>query len=492
MSRPVKALNLADFDSSKAKYLQLADGVRLAIRKGQLLPGDALPSVKNLSQSLCFNRHTVMKALAELVAEGWVESKQRVGYRVVRHLPIESSQNISTSTQKNIPIDFRIVRQGSPQAGQSAMAFQYNFAGGQPDLSLFPFSEFKSHMSDVLSRPNLSQMGYGEGKGTDDLVDQASEYLRKVRGIIDKDIVVTNGSQEAMFVVAQLLLQHGDKVAVEALGYPPAWHAFKSAGASLIGIKQDEQGIVPQDLERNLALGDVRLIYLTPLHQYPTTVTLTVTRRMQIYKLAAKYKIPIIEDDYDHEFHYRCQPLAPMAADDPHQLIIYISSFSKIMFPGARIGLMAVNSSLAQKVVDYRMMICHKTNVLMQSALARWMKEGGFERHLRRTTRINLQRRDNAVEYLNKQNVFDFVVPDGGMAFWLKIKDHNVSAKYVMEKAKLSGIYLQDESQFHLQQKNNQDSYLRLGFAGLTEENFVGGVDKLITIIKQLESLNTK
>jgi GntR family transcriptional regulator/MocR family aminotransferase len=189
-----------------------------------------------------------------------------------------------------------------------------------------------------------------------------------------------------------------------------------------VGIKQDAQGICPDDLEEQILKGIVRLIYLTPLHQYPATMTLTVSRRIAIYQLSLQHNIPIVEDDYDHEFHYRCQPLAPMATQDPAQLVIYLLTFSKIMFPGARIGIMAVSKAMAKAVTEYRLLICHNSNVLMQGALAKWMLKGGFERHLRRTTRVNIQRRDHAVSVLKKYDYFEFDIPDGGMATWVKLK----------------------------------------------------------------------
>jgi len=486
-----------DIDSRQPKYLQLVDRIRYAIRKGQLLAGDSLPSVRVLSDELSLNRHTVMKAFNELIAEGWIESKQRVGYSVVSTLPIESSYLFSAdgklskaSSETVEPLQYRFVRRASHVPEYPDSHYRYNFSGGRPDITRFPFAEFKSHMSDALSRPNVSQLGYGESAGTPELIAEVKQYLRKARAITDKDIVITNGSQEAMYVVAQLLLQIGDEVAVEALGYPPAMEAFRCAGASVVGIQQDKNGIIPDDLEAKILLGNIRLIYLTPLHQYPTTVTLTVSRRMAIYQLAATHGIPIIEDDYDHEYHYRCQPLAPMAAHDPQHLVIYISTFSKIMFPGARVGFMALSPSMTQAVKDYRVLINHKSNVLMQSALARWMKEGGFERHIRRTTRINLQRRDHAITVLNAVNRFEFEIPDGGMALWLKIKEQDekkiskknglknqkVSAYALAQQAQQRGIYIQHEGEYHLVKEHNQDCYIRIGFAGMSEADFADGI----------------
>ncbi|EGG94884.1 transcriptional regulator, GntR family [gamma proteobacterium IMCC1989] len=479
-------INLIDEGSRQPKYLQLVDTVRQAIRKGQLLAGDSLPSVRELSHNLHLNRHTVMKAFAELIAEGWIESKERVGYRVVTTLPVDSSYLAAVGDQSKTPprkIEYRFVKAVSHQLAYSDSDYQYDFSGGRPDTALFPFAEFKSHMSDVLSRPDVRQLGYGESEGTPELIAEVKRYLRKARAIIDRDIVITNGSQEAIYIVAQLLLHAGDEVAVEALGYPPAMAAFASAGADLVAIQQDKNGIVPDDLVAKIQQGNIRLIYLTPLHQYPTTVTLTVSRRMAIYQLAATHGIPIIEDDYDHEFHYRCQPLAPMASQDPQQLVIYLSTFSKIMFPGTRIGFMALSASMAEAVKNYRVLINHKSNVFMQSALARWMKEGGFERHIRRTTRINQQRRDHAIAMLHEMDCFEFDTPDGGMALWLKIKKPTVSAAALAQQAQKIGIYIQHEGAYHLVAGDNQDCFIRVGFAGMNKADFSLGMRLLAALL---------
>jgi GntR family transcriptional regulator/MocR family aminotransferase len=383
------------------------------------------------------------------------------------------------------------VRSGTELPNYPASDCEFNFAGGQPDLSLFPFDEFKRCMSDILSRPNITQLSYGESAGTPQLIDQIQHYLRKSRAITDREVVVTNGSQEALFIVSQLLLKAGEQVAMEALGYPPAMSAFRSTGADIVAVQQDEQGMCSNDLAKQIQKGNVKLIYLTPLHQYPTTVTLSMRRRMAIYQLAVEHQIPIIEDDYDHEFHYRCQPLAPMATQDPAQLVIYLSTFSKIMFPGARIGVMAVSKAMAKAVTEYRLLICHKSNVLMQAALAKWMLNGGFERHLRRTTRINLQRRDNAIAVLKKYPCFEFEIPDGGMALWVKLKSANsdtgqvMSAAFLAKKCRQKGIYIQPESQLQLISKPMQDSYIRLGFAGMSESHFAKGIALLFQTIEE-------
>lgn len=485
LSRPVKIFKLHKNDSSLAKYLQLAQTIREAIQKGQLAAGDKLPSVKTLSQDLRLNRHTIMKSLSELVAEGWLESTERVGYKVVQNLPIEKSLSAVNLNAQSQPISYQFVRSGSPLPTYPAQDCEYNFAGGQPDLSLFPFDEFKRCMSEVLSRPDATLWSYGESAGTPELIEQVKRYLRQSRAITEREVVITNGSQEALYIVSQLLLKPGDKVAMEALGYPPAMSAFKSSGAAIVTVKQDQYGMCSDDLARQIQKGKVKLIYLTPLHQYPTTVTLSMRRRLAIYQLALEYQIPIVEDDYDHEFHYRCQPLAPMATQDPAQLVIYLTTFSKIMFPGARIGVMAVSDAMAKAVTQYRLLICHKSNVLMQAALAKWMSSGGFGRHLRRTTRINLQRRDHAIEVLKKYPCFEFDVPDGGMALWVKLT-HGVndseaapSAELLAKNCRKKGIFIQHQRQLQLSNKTEQDCFIRIGYAGMNESRFAKGIELL-------------
>jgi GntR family transcriptional regulator/MocR family aminotransferase len=173
-----------------------------------------------------------------------------------------------------------------------------------------------------------------------------------------------------------------------------------------------------------------------------------------------------------------------MASQDPSQLVIYVSTFSKIMFPGARIGLMALSKPLAKAVEEYRLLICHKSNVLMQSALAKWMQSGGFERHLRRTTRINQQRRDSAVLTLKKHQLFEFMIPDGGMALWLKVAVFKVDASKLAEYAREVGVYIQHQSQYQSTGEINQDDYIRIGFAGMNEQKFAEGIDLLVQLIR--------
>ncbi len=478
---------ILELDHSIASlYLKIASAIRTAIKTGQLKPKEPLPSARELARTLDINRHTVMSAYQELIAQGWLESIERKHYRVVSFLPIDSSQASAVKdkpqTRFNWPTKkaFETLLINKPTS-----AFRYNFAGGMPDLNLFSFKEFKYYMNQSLLRPNIDSLGYGNNQGSESFIQQLETYLRRIRSITDKEIIAVNGTQEALFLVAQLLLNTGDRVAVEPLGYRPAWNAFKSAGAELVAIKQHPTGIDVEHLRKLIVRKKVKLIYLTPLHQYPTTITLPIEERMAIYNLATEFGVIIVEDDYDHEFHYDSQPLAPMAASDPNGQVIYLASFSKIMFPGSRIGCMAVDPSLVPALLNYRAVINHKPNNLVQESIALWMKDGAFERHLRRMTKTYQQRRAALVnaldQYIDEGIELNYQLPAGGMAIWLDIKN-NATA---LEKYCLANdIYLQTEHQFHLDKEKSQNRFVRLGFAAMETKQMQQGLAIIVDFLR--------
>ncbi|NMH66632.1 PLP-dependent aminotransferase family protein [Shewanella salipaludis] len=484
----MRTLSLTLDAQLKPQFLRIARAIRSAIHTGQLKAKEPLPSARQLAGQLQVNRHTIMAAYQELVAQGWLESVERKGYRVVDHFPIESSRHAQAPVAvSRAKFQWQLAPQPAiAKTGKAAHEYQYNFAGGHPDIAAFPFHEFKPFMSDCLSRPDPKTLSYGNNSGNSQFIEQIMTYLRRVRSITNKDIISVNGSQEALYIISRVLLQPGAKVAVESLGYRPAWNAFETAGAELVAIKQHAGGIDMDHLTELISSRSISLIYLTPLHQYPTTVTLPVHERNRIYRLAAAHNVAIVEDDYDHEFHYSSQPLAPLAADDPLGLVIYLSTFSKIMFPGCRIGFIAVDASLAPALINYRSVMNHKPNVLMQEAIGRWMQEGAFERHLRRTTKLYQQRRDHLVSELQQYQQggldIDFSIPAGGMAIWLDVKR---DASELEQYSQSQDVYLLAEAHFHLKPENNRNRHVRLGFAGMKPAQITEGLARVFSFFNR-------
>ena len=477
---------------SRPSYLRIADGLRQAIQSGRLKPGERLPSCRRLANMLGVNRHTVTAAADELVAEGWLRGGERRAHRVAAVLPSEFfiSRAGHSASRGSKTFRWRLVRE--PAAIKSGASVtrehRYTFAGGVPDLRLFPYDEFRTCVTQALRRAPAGLGGYGDPAGHPEFIQRLSLYLRRVRALTGRRILVTHGSQEGMFLVAQLLLRTGDKVAVDELGFPPAWDAFRAAGAELLPIKLDANGMVPEALEAALSKESIRLIYLTSHHQYPTTVTLPVERRQRIYELASRNAIPIIEDDYDHEFHFRSHPIAPLASSDPCELVIYTSTLSKIMFPSMRLGFLAVPEAIYQPLVNLRAIMTRQNNIFLQDAVARWIDSGGFERHLRRMRRIYQERRDALVDALSAGRgaglPLDWIVPDGGMALWL---DCGVNSDAVAREAAARKVLVNPESQYRFA-ATRPGTHLRLGYASQTPQEIGAGVDLLLEAIASVRT----
>lgn len=479
----MRLLNFSIPRDERPAYQRIADGVREAVLAGKLHPGEALPSTREIAAVAGAHRHTVMTALDELVAAGWVVAKERQGYRVCETLPVEELGARATprarAGRRHEP---RLVRSAGVERLVADGPVRFNFQSGLPDLRLFPHAELRSCLARALRRSGPELLGFGDPAGHPPFVAALATYLRRARQISDREIVVTHGSQEGLFLAAQLLVAPGDAVAVEALGYSPAWGALRAAGGRLVPVGVDEQGLDPDALARVLSRRRIRLLYLTPLHQYPTTVTLPAARRLRVYELAVQYGVPILEDDYDHEFHYRCQPLAPLASADPAGLVVHVSTFSKVLYPSARLGFMALPASLASPARDFRRIVSRQNDAVLQEGVRRWMQDGGLERHLRRMRRVYEERRDALVGALEEARArghrLAWRVPDGGMALWL---DTFQDSAALARRARARGIHVVPEARFQL--TPTRGTHLRLGFASQSPEEIRAGVRSLLSLV---------
>lgn len=470
--------------SHAPKYQRLAKGIRTSIKEGHLKPGDILPSTRELSKLFKFDRHTVMNAFRELISEGWIEAQEKIRYRVVETLPSTFLQPRATIRRDFQPRS-SIIELARPVAMgdyQNATNFKHSFPSGFPDPRLFPLKEFKSYLYDSLKSSDV--LGYGNPIGESGLLEQISIYLRRIRNVGERTIVVTNGSQEAIFLLSQLLIKPGDFVAVEALGYPPAIEALRFAGARIVSVPVDEEGIVTEYLEKQIKQKKIRMIYVTPLHQYPTTVTLSARRRLHLYELAYKHGILILEDDYDHEFHYKSQPVAPLASFDPGGLVMYVSTFSKILFPSARLGFMAVPPAIGKEIAKLKRISSRQNEQILQKALSLWMISGGFERHLgrvRRAYELRLKTMDEILSEIKMDHPkISWNIPDGGMALWLNTGENSSS---LAMRAREKKILLHPEKNFLLDSKDG--THLRLGFSGQTPAENIAGLKALSIILRK-------
>ncbi len=479
----MKTLNLQLEPSSDPAYLRIASAVISAIQAGRLSAGDTLPSTRHLAQSLDLHRQTVMAGLAELVAQGWLIAHPRKAYRVNTTLPRHAQPDpqvtaVAHSQSRVVPAFTQTEFDTDPEPEQ----FRYAFRAESPDLDAFPKAEFRRHVSRGLRSRANQILDYGPPEGIPELVGALSQYVKRLRSISDKQLIVTSGAQEAIYLTARLLLDADATVAVEPLGYPPAWQAFRAAGAKLVPLQMDQLGLIPESFAQAARQHRIKLLYLMPLHQFPTTRTLPIERRMEIYDIASNHNIAILEDDYDHEFHYTSKPLLPMASNDPQQLVFYAFSLSKIAFPAMRIGALVVPKALANNVLAIRQLTLGNPGKIIQSATAEWMISGGFDRHLWKMNRLYKERRDVLVKALSNlqeqgKNI-EFQIPAGGMAIWTNM---HTDTESLANMAAVKSVLVQRGGNYQLDRKPS--NHLRLGFANQSAQKIVEGIEILGSLI---------
>lgn len=461
----------------QTKYTKIYQDIVSKIKSGAITSNEYLPSTRELASLYQCHRFTVMTVCQDLVAEGWIQNSERSRYKASVKIPItNSTATKKRPAKKNISKIANVV----PEIDLERARYSIEFWGGQPDLRLFPKDEFRRTLSSALKRVKPDQLNYGLTDGLESCLKEVSGYLRRSRSITNKELIMTNGSQEALLLIFQSFVKPGDKIAVERKGYPPAWHLFESLGAILIPIEVDAEGLNTNDLKNKMRQHKIKLIYVTPLHQYPTTVTLSPRRRQSLIQLAEKHFVPILEDDYDNEFHFVGPPPPPISTET--DLGIYVASFSKILFPGARLGVVACGAEIKKHIAVQKYLISRQTDCLAQIGLSAWIKDGGFEKHLRRTRRIYESRYYFMIEQLKKLQAhsnISWVDPNGGMSIWVDLKRNS---KIISDQAKKKGVFFQYEST--MDYSGATGTHLRIGFAGVNEDEIKKGFEVLKTLLK--------
>lgn len=474
MIRPWKLEFEINKKLEKAIYLQIADTVIADIRSGRLKQGDTLPGSRNLAQLLHINRNTVVEAYQVLINEEWVISKERKGIFVSENLSVlqEKLSRRATDTDKN------------PVAFSQAMV---NFDDGHPDSKIAPVTELARAYRQIFNRKAKWQMmGYGNEHGDIEFRKAISRMLNHQRGmhINENELSITRGSQMALFLTAQNLLKPGDEVIVENPGYKRAWKAFEYAGAKLLPAAVDQDGIHIGGVEQLLVdYKNIKAIYLTPHRQYPTTVTLSLARRLQLIKLANKHDITIIEDDYDNEFHFGYRPTLPVSSFPELNRYVYVGTLSKVVAPALRIGYLASKDpNLIQKIGDLRKIIDVQGDVIMEQAVLQLIQEGAVKKHIKKATVHYKHKRDLVHSFLEKdlKDVANFTLPEGGLAFWIVPKenlDWDAVTASLFEK-NINIIHPKQYSSDHI------INGFRLSYGSLSEEQLEDSIKIIAQVLK--------
>lgn len=418
-----------DSSSSVPLFVQIAHAITADVRRGRLRPGHELPGTRTLARTLGVHRNTILAAYQELAAEGWIQTSQARGTFVSRDLPERKPRTFASAALRDaVPLQPKYDVRPAPEmyrANHNPAPGVLSLAGGLPDVRLLPAAELARAYRRVLRARGNHLLSYGDAQGHARLRAALAEMLSVTRAVAatPETIVVTRGSQMALYLVAKALIRPGDLVVVENPGYRPAWEAFRLAGARLLPLAVDRAGIDVDELAKIAARESIRAVYVTPHHQYPSTVTLSAARRLELLHLANKHRIAIVEDDYDHEFHYEARPVLPLASTDATGTVIYIGTLSKVLAPGLRIGYVVAPRPLVEAVIAYRSFVDLQSDLAVEAAVADLLESGEVQRHIRRARRLYLKRRDAMVDHLKKDlgAALSFEPPTGGIALWAHV-----------------------------------------------------------------------
>jgi GntR family transcriptional regulator/MocR family aminotransferase len=409
-------------------FLQIARLLVADIRRGRLRPGDRLPGSRPLAASLDVHRNTVLAALSELAAEGWIETSPRHGTFITEALPGPAARGFASRPAPGRPEGAKLpftLHAPPPAYRQPVLPVgTLALSSGAPDIRLVPVRAIGRAYRRVLGRRGAELLAYGAPEGDAGLRAALASMLASTRGLSVRaaDVLVTRGSQMALSLVARTLLRPGDTVAVEALGYRPAWEAFRAAGATVIPVAVDGDGIDVEALRQAVGHASLRAVYVTPQHQYPTTVTLKAARRLALCALARAHRLAIIEDDYDHELQFDGHPSLPLASEDSAGLVVYIGTLSKILAPGLRIGYIVAPPAVVECASALRSLFDIQGDQATEAAVATLMEDGEIHRHIARARRVYAARREVLADCLRKTfgDGLQFTLAPGGMALWAR------------------------------------------------------------------------
>jgi GntR family transcriptional regulator / MocR family aminotransferase len=393
-------------------YRQLYDWFRKAILDGQMRPGQRVPSTRNLATELKISRIPVLNAYEQLLAEGYFETFVGAGTCVARSIPDETLSPQAGRARKGFQETVeksgarRMSRRGTALAQvppQSWLDTLGAFRVSLPALEHFPTRAWSKLVARHSRRPTKGIMAYSDAMGYLPFREAIAEYLGAVRGVRcePSQILVTTGSQQGLQLSAQVLLDPKDPVWMEEPGYHGARHAFMMAGARLIPAEVDHDGMNVAELIRRGRRA--RAVYVTPSHQYPMGRTMGATRRMLLLNWAARSGAWIIEDDYDSEYRFGSRPISSLQGLDRDGRVIYIGTFSKVMFPALRLGYVVVPEDLVPAFFAARDAADVFSSTLYQAVMTDFIREGHFARHIRRMRMLYMERRSELVKAIRAQ-----------------------------------------------------------------------------------------
>ncbi len=476
-----------DAESHVPLHRQLYDRLRSAILEGRVTPGTRLPSTRALAEALGISRSTITSSFAQLHSEGYLQATTGSGTFVCNDLPDDAATTHVRRPARAEGAAIRLSTYGAllAEAGPlepPRVTGTIDFRDGRPAFDRFPFEEWRRCIGAAMRREGAWLDYRPDPAGHPPLREAIAEYLGRARAVRCNadDVVIVSGSQQAIDIVARVLIEPGDVVALEEPGYLGAQRTFAANGADLRAIPVDADGI-RTDLLTTRAAG-ARLVYVTPSHQFPLGAVLSSERRRHLLHWAETGGAVIVEDDYDSAYRYEGRPIPALFGMDRSERVVYVGTFSKTMFPALRVGYVVVPAALREVVFAAKAFSDRQSPILEQRALAAFMVDGGFERHLRRMRLLYRARRAamlDALRYYIGQDV-DVIGDRAGMHLVVRLPV--ADSRAFAERALQAGVALMSTEAHHL--GASVPGEFIFGFAEHDESTMEDGIARLGRLLR--------
>ncbi|WP_234733561.1 aminotransferase-like domain-containing protein [Tellurirhabdus bombi] len=484
---PFKTLLVIDKNSEIPVFLQLSEQLERLVREGILTPGQRLPGTRQLSDLVHLHRKTVVAAYDELIAQGWFETQIGSGTYVSRHLAQSQPQSFGDKEADTKPIEkpgYAFRQNDHLMRPVLATLPGLRLDDGFPDIRLAPMEELaRAYRSYFRWGDPQQHFGYGDTKGHPLLRQELSAYLNETRGLrtTPDNVLITRGSIMGIHLASTLLLQPNDIVVVGETNWSGANMNFRQAGAQILTVPVDQHGLDVEAIAAICEKQPVRMVYVTPHHHYPTTVTLRADRRLRLLQLSQEAGFVLLEDDYDYDFHYQSRPILPLISADRHGMVIYVGSLSKSVAPAFRMGYVVAPAALIDELARLRRIIDRQGDSMLEFAIGYLFRNGDMRRHLKKSLRMYEARRDYFCALLADElgDRVQFTRPDGGLAVWAAF-DPAIPLTQLAEAAQREGLFFAN-GQAHNPPGKSLNS-TRLGFASSSETELAQSV----AIIKRL------
>jgi GntR family transcriptional regulator / MocR family aminotransferase len=460
---------------------QVYGALRQAILDGRLKAGEKLPSSREFSAQLAVARNTVNDAYGRLSSEGFITTRHGSGTYVARDVVHQDAD----MRHADAPIEPKLSRwarsllPARPVVPERELI--YDFRPGLPDLASFPIDVWRRLTARILRHLSREIGRYGDPAGHIRLREEIARYLAHSRAVScgSEDVLVTNGSQQALDLIARILINHGNIVAVEDPGYPMAVAVFRALEAKIVPVPVDDEGLVVDRLPAN-----ARLVYVTPSHQFPLGVTMSQTRRRALLEWATRRGAVIVEDDYDSEFRFGGRPLESLQGLDRSEAVVYLGTLSKILFPGLRIGYVVAPSWLRKPFIAAKSIADRHTSTIEQHAMAAFIAEGHFARYIRRMQRIYGERRAVLIEALDQfaERQMRILPSFAGMHVTVSVAAR-LDVDEIVRRAYESGVGLYSIAPFYLRRAKPG---LIFGYGATARDDIIEGLRRFRGILRTL------